>query len=320
MGQSNSQPTTPRGPPPRPKEPPSAKLLSSLGPQGPTYNQPSNRVLPDALPDIKDVKLRPVSQELSQYHPDFKDIFQNEDNNGNNIEEYDKQHIANGNLQNGDPSIMNNGIPNGNGSIYSDIGNSVLNGDLRMRPQSMVVTSSGKVKGHRRQVSATSSLYTRENTIIEDPAESLEQRGKIDPISMDTSFTSQVSIPVKNSFDLDRSYNLTYAQLAEARRNRTLLELEKKTGRKIEDLSTDLAEFSNEGNDFTRQPSTRSAKSEASAKSSASVDTGLKKKKRAPPPPTQQPPPPPTSPFSSSSRAPMLSTRSSSNPAPPTPV
>ena len=327
MGQSNSQPTTPRGPPPRPKEQPSAKLVSGLGPQGPSYHQPENRVLPGVLPDIKDVKLRPVSQELSQYHPDFKDIFQNEDGNGNevysgNIGEADKENmVMNGNLSrgadhmpNGSPYKMNGNLSNGNTGVYSDNGYSDANGELRMRPQSMVITNSGKIKGHRRQVSASSSLYTRENTIIEDPAESLDNRGKIDPISMDTSYTSQVSIPVKNTFDLDRSYNMTYAQLAEARRNKTLLELEKKTGRKIEDLSADIAEFTNDGSDFVRQASTRSAKSSSSSKS---VDSGLKKKKRAPPPPTQ-PPPPPTS----SAHAPHLSTsmRSASNPAPPRPI
>lgn len=303
MGQNQST-RTPReeikGPPPRPAERPTSRLVSDLGPKGPSYYNPANCVLPSALTGLKDVQLRPVAKELSQYHPDFKDIFSSSDSNENDLNSGNV--TLNGDISNGDlshddisnghdssdilsssyPGVLNSPLANGlpYSSAYGN-GSSADNG-------TPVQSASGKMRGHRRQMSATSSLYIRE-TIPEDPnEESLDVRGKIDPISMDTSYTSQVSIPVKSSFDLDQSYNMTYAQLAEARRSKTLMDIEKRTGKKLEDLSHDLADNAEEGS-FSRQPSVRSMKS------AVSLDTGLKKKKRAPPPPNHPPPQPPTS-------------------------
>ncbi|XP_062582454.1 uncharacterized protein DDB_G0284459-like [Saccostrea cucullata] len=303
MGQNQSTKTPPReeikGPPPRPTELPTSRLVSDLGPKSPSYYNPANCVLPSMLTEIKDVQLRPVSHELSQYHPDFKNIFASPDPNDN---DQNKEGVnINGSIPNGDvshedisngtdnsailsssyPGMQSSSLANGlPSSSNRDNGGSVENGVL-------VQSASGKVRGHRRQMSATSSLYIRE-TIPEDPnEESLETRGKIDPISMDTSYNSQVSIPVKSSFDLDQSYNMTYAQLAEARRSKTLMDLEKRTGKKLEDLSHDLADNAEEGS-FSRQPSVRSMKS------SVSLDSGIRKKKRAPPPPNHPPPQPPT--------------------------
>ena len=297
MGQNQST-RTPReeikGPPPRPAERPTSRLVSDLGPKGPSYYNPANCVLPSALTGLKDVQLRPVSKELSQYHPDFKDIFSSPDSNENVT--------LNGDISNGD--LSHESFSNGNdsndilSSSYPGVHSSPLANGLPSSSAyanggptdkgSLVPSASGKVRGHRRQMSATSSLYIRE-TIPEDPdEESLETRGKIDPISMDTSYTSQVSIPVKSTFDLDQSYNLTYAQLAEARRSKTLMDIEKRTGKRLEDLSHDLADNAEEGS-FSRQPSVRSMKS------AVSLDSGIKKKKRAPPPPNHPPPQPPTS-------------------------
>ncbi|XP_061180182.1 protein split ends-like [Saccostrea echinata] len=303
MGQNQSAKAPPqeeiKGPPPRPTELPTSRLVSDLGPKSPSYYNPANCVLPSVLTEIKDVQLRPVSHELSQYHPDFKEIFSSPDPNEN---DQSKEEVnINGNIPNGD--VSHKGISNGSdsnailSSSYPGMQSSFLSNGLPSSSNRgnggsvengvLVQSASGKVRGHRRQMSATSSLYIRE-TIPEDPnEESLEMRGKIDPISMDTSYNSQVSIPVKSSFDLDQSYNMTYAQLAEARRSKTLMDLEKRTGKKLEDLSNDLADNAEEGS-FSRQPSVRSMKS------AVSLDSGLKKKKRAPPPPNHPPPQPPT--------------------------
>ncbi|XP_048728356.1 nucleolar protein dao-5-like [Ostrea edulis] len=317
MGQNQSA-RTPReeikGPPPRPAELPTSRLVSDLGPKSPSYYNPANCVLPSVLTGIKDVQLRPVSQELSQYHPDFKDIFSSPNSNEN--DQNSENVPSKGDISNGD--LPHEEIPNGNfnstilSSSYPGLQSSVLANGLpsssaRVNGGSvengiLTQSASGKVRGHRRQMSATSSLYIRE-TIPEDPnEESLEMRGKIDPISMDTSYTSQVSIPVKNSFDLDQSYNMTYAQLAEARRSKTLMDIEKRTGKKLEDLSFDLADNTDEGS-FSRNPSVRSIKS------AISLDSGMKKKKRAPPPPNHPPP-----------QLPSSTTQKPSAPPPPRPV
>jgi hypothetical protein len=45
------------------------------------------------------------------------------------------------------------------------------------------------------------------------------------------------SLPLKSTFDIDYKMNLTYAQLAEHRRQQRIAELEDKTGKKLADLS-----------------------------------------------------------------------------------
>ncbi|CAG2202796.1 unnamed protein product [Mytilus edulis] len=279
MGQNQSSrsiPTTPKGPPARPSAQPSARGLSQLGPQGPSYVNPENKVLPIVLPSSAKSLLRPVSQELSDFHPEYKEIFRSEsleDDNGNitngEVVHDGSKHGSNSQDVNGNLSPRSNGhIPNDN-----------RNGDLNRRPVSMYTNGGGSnnntnVKGHRRQLSASSVLYSKENTIIEHPDEPKYNDDR----------PRKVTLPAKSSFDMPYSENLTYAQLAEYRRNQTLAELERKTGRKIEDLS---AYAEDKQSNFERAPSTRSAKSYHSAGSAVS-----KKKSRAPPPPNQPPPPP----------------------------
>jgi hypothetical protein len=189
------------------------------------------------------------------------------------------ENIANGNV------IHNNQI-NGrdmNGNLPSRTSNGYVpgldnrNGDISRRPVSMYqngISSSTNMKGHRRQLSASSSLYSRENTIIEHPDEPkyYDERSK------------KVTLPAKSTFDMPYSENLTYAQLAEYRRNQTLAELERKTGKKIEDLSAYAEKPSS--STLERTPSTKSAKSSKSTGSAVS-----KKKSRAPAPPGQPPVP-----------------------------
>ena len=200
MGQNQSShppPVTPKGPPPRPSTQPSNKPTSQLGPQGPSYVNPENKVLPIILPPSAKSLLRPVSQELTDYHPEYKEIFRSNSLDDNN------ENIANGNV------IHNNQI-NGrdmNGNLPSRMSNGYVpgldnrNGDISRRPVSMYqngISSSTNMKGHRRQLSASSSLYSRENTIIEHPDEPkyCDERSK------------KVTLPAKSSFDMHYSENL----------------------------------------------------------------------------------------------------------------
>ena len=89
MGQNNSSnlqtrsaPSSPRDkpqkpPPPRPAAPPQT-------PKVPNYAVPENRVLPLGMSEMPDKRrlLRPVSQELSKFHPDFVDLFHYEEEDG----------------------------------------------------------------------------------------------------------------------------------------------------------------------------------------------------------------------------------------------
>lgn len=226
MGQNQSShppPATPKGPPPRPTTRPTNKPISQLGPQGPSYVNPENKVLPIVLPPSAKSLLRPVSQELSEYHPEYKEIFRSTDNLDNDVE-----NVANGNVVNNNSTSQLNGR-DVNGNVSSQTSNGHVpgldnrNGDLNRRPVSMYQNgNNNNVKGHRRQPSASSSLYSKENVIVEHPDEPryTDERPK------------KVTLPAKSSFDMPYSENLTYAQLAEYRRNQTLAELERKTGKK----------------------------------------------------------------------------------------
>ena len=93
MGQNNSSnlqtrsaPSSPRGKPqkptpPRPAAPPQAPPQI---PKVPNYAVPENRVLPLGVSEMPDKRrlLRPVSQELSKFHPDFVDLFRYEEEDG----------------------------------------------------------------------------------------------------------------------------------------------------------------------------------------------------------------------------------------------
>ncbi|KAL3841975.1 hypothetical protein ACJMK2_020051 [Sinanodonta woodiana] len=333
MGNQNthSRPLQPvdivKQPPPRPKEQPSARMVSALGPKGPSYNNPENRVLPSFDSNELKSKLRPVSQQISRFNPDIADVYGYTDeriqnsldelDNIVNSEEIDgnKENLdgiveknstnysdKNGigfmksphHLQNGHVSGINHGqnnsksFENQNGSVPDGIlKGSSSTADSLVEPKSAGSLDNTSVhiprqkSSHQRQLSSASSLRNQENVIFEEPEENIDDRGKIDPLYQ--SYPG-MSLPVKNNFNLDYSYQLTYAQLAEHRRQKTLEELEKKTGKKISDLSADLKENSNQPS-FFRGENTRT-----SSRSTGSSESGVsRKKKRAPPPP--QPPP-----------------------------
>ncbi|KAK3594134.1 hypothetical protein CHS0354_040905 [Potamilus streckersoni] len=334
MGNQNthSRPLQPvdivRQPPPRPKEQPSAHLVSALGPKGPSYNNPENRVLPSFVSNELKSKLRPVSQEISRFNPDIAYVYgyTDEEKIKNSLDELDNivnSEETDGNKENIDgriegkstnfsdkngisfmksPHPVQNGhvpgIDHGqNNSKSSENQNDYVPNGILKRSSSTAESSGGPTSSsslentsvhiprlkssHQRQLSSASSLRNQENVIFEEPEENIDDRGKIDPLYQ--SYPG-MSLPVKNNFNLDYSYQLTYAQLAEHRRQKTLEELEKKTGKKISDLSADLKENSNQPS-FFRGENTRT-----SSRSTGSSESGVsRKKKRAPPPP--QPPP-----------------------------
>ncbi|KAK6190298.1 hypothetical protein SNE40_002202 [Patella caerulea] len=195
---------------------------------------------------------------------------------------------CNGDSGNNDSGIFDNDITiNGmeipNGKVINSLSHTRTNS----------LDRNGKIKGHRRQQSTTTSLLNNESTIFEDPREHLYNEWRKDPYS--NSLPSGSSLPVKSNFEMDESFNLTYAQLAEARRKSTLEELERRTGKKISDLSNDLAVQSNAKpspfDHYNYMPSmkTKSFSVASSTSTASSSDTGVskRKKKRAPQPPNQ---------------------------------
>ena len=301
MGNHHSQPPpvssvdVVRRPPSRPNAPPSSRPISELGPKGPSHLTPENQVLPKELPIMK---LRPVSMELSKFNPEYQDIFAYNDNEDfdntpndidENIENLSKSpprpppptqngYIPNTSIDKDRPVSQVKPVPNG--ILKHDSKKNVkMNGSVPYKPT------------HRRQMSASgaSNLTGQEHVIFEEPEEI--ERGKIDPLYQ--SYPG-VSLPVKNNFNLDYSYQLTYVQLAESRRQKTLEELERRTGKKVSDLSADLSD------NVERQEFIRDAYSRASTRSTGSTGSGLtNKKKKAPPPPSHPPPAPPAPPSKS---------------------
>ncbi|XP_050408696.1 rac guanine nucleotide exchange factor JJ [Patella vulgata] len=206
----------------------------------------------------------------------------------------------NSKFSNGDNNYCNGDSGNNDSGIFEhditingmEIPNGkVINGVSHTRTNSL--DRNAKIKGHRRQQSTTTSLLNNESTIFEDPREHLYNEWRKDPYS--NSLPSGSSLPVKSNFEMDESFNLTYAQLAEARRKSTLEELERRTGKKISDLSDDLAVQSNAKpspfDHYNYMPSmkTKSFSVASSTSTASSSDTGVskRKKKRAPQPPNQ---------------------------------
>lgn len=296
MGNNNSHQPPPssvdvvRRPPSRPDAPPSARPISELGPRGPSYHSPENQVLPRHLPSV--VKLRPVSMELSKYNPEFQDIYahdskENLDDNENKIE---MKGDLDGNVSDEKskspprppPLVQNGHVLSGTLSPVSQL----PNGHIQAPVQPLQNSTKSAVPyrpSHRRQMS-----LGQDHVIHEEPEESIESRVKLDPLMQSFPGATGPSLPVKNNFNLDYSYQLTYVQLAEHRRNKTIEELEKRTGKKLSDLSADLNEHSEKPAFIRDAPSRVSSRSNGSGISS--------KKKKAPPPPGQAPPPPPLSP------------------------
>lgn len=312
MGNHQSQPPPPsvdvvRRPPTRPEVPPSSRPISQLGPNGPSYLNLENQVLPKEIPVMK---LRPVSMELSKYNPEYQNIYSYDDNE--DIENIPGNKDVNKEIEDlskspprPPPPLQNGYIPSGDSEKPISQVNPMRNGDVKTDSKKVVkINGSVPYKPiHRRQMSASgaSNLTGQEHIIFEEPEENLDLRGKIDPLYQ--SYPG-VSLPVKNNFNLDYSYQLTYVQLAEHRRQKTLEELEKKTGKRVSDLSADLS-------DNVEKPAfIRDDYSRVSTRSTGSMGSGLtNKKKKAPPPPSQPPPPPPDPP--SKSGVPMKKPKSS---------
>lgn len=289
-----------RRPPTRPEVPPSSRPISQLGPNGPSYHSPENQVLPKEIPKMR---LRPVSMELSKYNPEYQKIYgygdmedeenlpTNEDGNIETLNDENKSPPR------PPPPLQNGHIPNTTMDKDKPISqvSPIQNENVKSDPKK-VVKINGSVPykpAHRRQMSASgsSNLTGQEHIIFEEPEENLDSRGKIDPLYQ--SYPG-VSLPVKNNFNLDYSYQLTYVQLAEHRRQKTLEDLEKRTGKKISELSADL------NDNVEKQPFIRDAYSRVSTRSTGSGGSELtNKKKKAPPPPSQPPPAPPASPSKS---------------------
>ncbi|KAL5006337.1 hypothetical protein ScPMuIL_015143 [Solemya velum] len=301
MGQNNSKVSLPspieveRRPPPRPDAPPSSRAISELGPKGPSYCNPENKVLPMLETDTPLKRLRPVSLELSKYRPEFIDLFHHDDGENQNDlnKNSNKESDSNKENVNSDTSINvhdenkpQNILTNKNfqnGHIPKEEPRSILKHTERdalavsPRLPSYNNKAPARYAGHRRHLSASASLITADNIIHEDPEEYFDQpRGKIDPLMLSYPLTS---LPQKSTFDMDYSYNLTYAQLAESRRNKTISELERKTGLSLNSLSADLAEN-------VDIPIFFKGTSQASTRSTTSAEIGVsRKKRRAPQPP-----------------------------------
>lgn len=271
-----------RQPPSRPNAPPSSRPVSELGPHGPSYHNPDNQVLPRELPSM--IKLRPVSMELSKYNPDYENIFASQHidsldrNENNNIYNSSGSDTSKPNsLSTAPPPLVENGkipITQMNISLSPPPSSTMPNGYITLPAKAPYRPS------HRRQMS-----LVQEHTIIEEPEENIDNRVKLDPLMQSYPGAVAPSLPVKNNFNLDYSYQLTYVQLAEHRRNKTIDELEKKTGKKISDLSADLNEHT--VTDYTFTPG---AASSASSKSDCTGGSAMSsKKKKAPAPPSQRP-------------------------------
>ena len=291
-----------KSPPPRPASPPPRPTPT---PRTPSYVVPANLVMPGGV--LPKRKLRPISQEISKIYPEFAQLFPSKEeeedwansldvsmetsssadsekeNSGrikNVLDDNDKDIVEASTLprtskdsQRAGGQLTAGGSQNGQG-VQANAG--------LKRSNSLDRTSaSAASKGHRRNQSVTpTSLMNEQNTIFEDPREHLYVHWRKDPYT--NPLPSVVSLPVKNNFNIDVSYNMTYAQLAEYRRKANLDEVEKSTGININQLSEEL-NSNKQVSPFDRHYLRASSRST----STASSDNGVskRKKKRAPPPP-----------------------------------
>ena len=300
MGQNASKPPVNgghvvTGPPDRPRYPPSKPPT----PRTPTYIVAENRVIPNGSGDMEVARklLRPVSQELTKFHPDYADIFQYDINNSfetlnprESIGISDKTGKENSYF-----GHANGGMHRDNGHISSGlIENHQDPNSLLKRTQSLERERKKPTQmnyRHRRQTSLQPRTNLRTEVIPEDPREHLYNITRKEPFS--NLMPSTTSLPLKNSFDLDYSFNLTYAQLAEHRRQKRQDDIEEKVGKKMEEMTKEISE----SNTVPKSPFDRQNRQNAGEKSSPhSVSTGSSdngvsksKKKRAPAPPTPIP-------------------------------
>lgn len=227
--------------------------------------------------------------ELSKYNTDYQNIFSHQ----NNVNADDNDNIIPTDKTNNDlnestntntpprppaPPVANGHVANGNVAQTEEPQKTVSNGTVPAQsPQNVVPVSTKNTPyrpSHRRQMS-----LGQEHVILEEPEESIDNRVKLDPLMQSFPGATGPSLPVKNNFNLDYSYQLTYVQLAEHRRNKTIEELEKRTGKSLSDLSADLIEHADKPSFVRDTPARASSRSSGSALSS--------KKKKAPAPPGQ---------------------------------
>ncbi|KAK7098336.1 titin homolog [Littorina saxatilis] len=337
---SNTVPNSPRGKPQPIKTPPPRPTTPPPSPKTPNYAVPENRVLPIGamqLPNKRQL-LRPVSQELTKFHPEYADIFQYDENDPNGLGGFETTDVGSRGRASANGSMVVDGKENNykeNGGVNgSRLNHTTANGDLNQKPnnidisrsQSMLekrsnghvhmnghvntnpngndVTDGGrsggavqrtnsldrasagpaKIRAHKRYPSATNSLANEASVIPEDPREHLYTHWRQDPFTNPT--PNVTSLPVKNAFEMDYKMNLTYAQLAEHRRQKRMSDLEDKTGKKLSDLNADLQDKSTVPvSPFDRNNYVPVKPSASSTTGSSDTGVSKSKKRRAPPPP-----------------------------------
>ncbi|GFO35023.1 hypothetical protein PoB_006152800 [Plakobranchus ocellatus] len=357
MGQNSSTQTAVPSPRRKAKAPPTP----APPPKPPAYAVAENFVLPGGTTDMAGARrlLRPVSQELSKFHPDFADIFNCYDTEVDVLPRGDSV-----NDENTDPALLD--CPNGVGvrpvstqRPYSPLLTEVTPGNFQKGMNSTPVSTENKFftthsvsqksldninaqpnppktglsnikstsNGHIPHLSSdndfnntTASHQPKRPTINLRRSQSMEARPRLhasrnnhfhkrqlsvtpvipeDPrehlynVARDEPFSNAqpagASLPLASSFDLDYSFNVTYAQLADYRRKQRLDEM----GSKLEELSAEIKANST----VPKSPFDRKNIGEKSATRSVSTgssETGVSKSKKkkapAPPPPANVPP------------------------------
>ncbi|KAH9495881.1 hypothetical protein Btru_015331 [Bulinus truncatus] len=306
---SASEPALP-APAPSPTPPPDPT------PKTPAYLLPENKVIANGTIGIVNARrhLRPVSQDLTKLHPDFADVFRTDSGekreNGSirrstSMPGLDKENdfglsktlgerqgangharalsnATGGNIARSDDNISMT-------SSGADDGQEQWSSLKRAQSADRGVDTPSKPYRHSRQTSLASRMSLQDTVILEDPREHLYNMARKEPFS--NFMPNTASLPVKSTFDMDYSFNLTYAQLAEHRRQKRTAELEERTGKKLEELSVDISSASNvpkspfDLRNLGGKPITHSL-------STGSSDTGYSKsKKKAPAPPPPAIPP-----------------------------
>ncbi|XP_059164275.1 uncharacterized protein LOC131947167 [Physella acuta] len=288
----------------------------------PTYAIAENKVLPNGVSDITNVRrsLRPVSQDMTKFHPEFADIFHYDSdvdvqsmgeaalersaslsglekenmslNSGSSptstqlLNGLGKQHFRNNSL----PALYQNKFSDDSVESREDENSDPVVHLRRVQSMDRDLSQPSKPYRHKRQTSLTSGVSIQESVIHEDPREHLYNVARHEPFS--NLMPSTASLPVKSSFDLDYSFNVTYAQLAEHRRQKRTAELKEKTGQKLEALEAEI----NASSLIPKSPFDRKnlgLKSSTHSISTGSSETGVskskKKKSPAPPPPAIPP-------------------------------
>ncbi|KAK6973770.1 hypothetical protein BgiMline_025001 [Biomphalaria glabrata] len=283
-----------------------------------SYIVPENKVLPNSMGEVESARklLRPVSQDLTKLHPDYAYVFPIDSNSKLNEVASIRRSTSMPGLNKENSSLSPTGQLSGekrvNGHVRAlsnatngfhlsrsgeDLLSSSVDGDLEnwnklQRAQSMDrgMSTTSKPFRHSRQTSLASRNSLQDTVIFEDPREHLYNIARKEPFSDLVPTTT--SLPVKSTFDMDYSYNLTYAQLTELRRQKRSQDIEERTGKKLEMLSADISASSNvpkspfDLQNLGRKSSTHSV---STGSSETGVSKSKKKKAPAPPPPSMPP-------------------------------